>query len=225
MPSPSRARRSERELGRERTTRTRILDAFAARAHEVGVSGVVMSELAQELGMSKKTLYQHFESKDALVLALVETWSARLEEGLRELRARARRPIEYCHGTAELWIDGLSRFSSAFWTELQTDHPAAHAAFTEILRASRRRTRERIGRHLRPGVTRDVALEVLNSTLARAADPQVAARLGLSTRDTILASLDVWARGALRVTRGRRAAPLARDFIVSTHSTSERKRP
>jgi AcrR family transcriptional regulator len=184
-----------------------------------------MGELAHELGMSKKTLYQHFESKDALVLALVETWGARLEEGLRELRMRARTPIEYCHGTAELWIDGLSRFSSAFWSELQSDHPAAHAAFAEILRVSRRRTRERIGRHLRPGVNREVALEVLNHTLARAADPQVAARLGLSTRDTILASLDIWARGALRLARGRRAVSALRDPGLSTHSTSERKRP
>lgn len=177
----------------------RILDAFARRAREVGVRGVVMADLARDLGMSKKTLYRCFSSKDALVLALVEAWGQTLEEDLRAARARATSPLAYFRDTAEVWIGAFSHFSPAFWAEVRAEHPAASAAIASFLATTRRRMRERLGRHLRAGVERELAIEMLNATITRAADPAVAERLGLTTRETLMAAVDVWARGALRL--------------------------
>ncbi len=39
----------------------------------VGVKSVTMDDISRELGMSKKTLYQHFENKDSLIEAVVNT--------------------------------------------------------------------------------------------------------------------------------------------------------
>lgn len=49
-----------------------------------GFSRVAMDDLARELGMSKKTLYTHFESKEALLRAMLRSRAARMEEGLKE---------------------------------------------------------------------------------------------------------------------------------------------
>ena len=199
MASPPRARFAPRRTVRGADARARILEAFAARAKRTGVRAVVMADVAYDLGMSKKTLYRHFESKDALVHELVKAWGERLEDGQRALRARTATPVLFFRDAAALWVDALSEFSQAFWAEVRTEHPDAHAAFVTILQASRRRMRERLVRHLRPGVDRELALEILNATVARAADPSVAARLGISTREALLGSLEVWARGALRL--------------------------
>ena len=48
-------------------TRGRILDAAQARFFTHGFSRVTMNDLATDLGMSKKTLYTYFRSKDALL--------------------------------------------------------------------------------------------------------------------------------------------------------------
>jgi AcrR family transcriptional regulator len=47
--------------------RTRILAAARTQFFTYGYSALLMDELATELGMSKKTLYVHFPSKDVLV--------------------------------------------------------------------------------------------------------------------------------------------------------------
>ena len=50
----------------------RILDAARVRLFSYGYSALTMDELAHDLGMSKKTLYVHFASKDAIIDAIIE---------------------------------------------------------------------------------------------------------------------------------------------------------
>ncbi|MFZ1979326.1 MAG: TetR/AcrR family transcriptional regulator [Bacteroidota bacterium] len=49
----------------------RILAAASKRFFELGISKVTVDELAADLGMSKKTIYKYFPSKDDLLLAAV----------------------------------------------------------------------------------------------------------------------------------------------------------
>src|SRR5437660_5734616 len=69
--------------------RSRIV--AAARAHFLthGFRGVTMADLAAELGMSKKTLYAHFESKDALLEAVLRDKFQGVEAELEKISARA----------------------------------------------------------------------------------------------------------------------------------------
>jgi AcrR family transcriptional regulator len=62
--------------------RTRIV--LGARKHFLshGFRGVTMDDLAEELGMSKKTLYAHFDSKLALVQAVLRDKADRVEADL-----------------------------------------------------------------------------------------------------------------------------------------------
>ncbi len=39
----------------------------------VGIKSVTMDDVSKELGISKKTLYQHFDNKDSLVEAVIDT--------------------------------------------------------------------------------------------------------------------------------------------------------
>jgi AcrR family transcriptional regulator len=50
---------------------TAILDALQILATAQGFANVTMDDLAQEVGISKATLYQHFESKDAMMICLM----------------------------------------------------------------------------------------------------------------------------------------------------------
>ncbi len=50
---------------------TAILDALERLSAERGFAAVTMDDLADAVGISKATLYQHFESKDAMLIALM----------------------------------------------------------------------------------------------------------------------------------------------------------
>ena len=52
--------------------KTRIISTARGLFHQFGFHKVSMDEIAAPLGISKKTLYKHFESKEALVLQIIE---------------------------------------------------------------------------------------------------------------------------------------------------------
>ena len=52
--------------------RDKILSMAVQVLPRYGVKSVTMDDLAQRLGMSKKTIYQHFKDKTTLVEAVVE---------------------------------------------------------------------------------------------------------------------------------------------------------
>jgi AcrR family transcriptional regulator len=57
--------------GHDQTLRTRIVDAARELFHEHGYSKVSASEIAQALGISKKTLYKEFETKEDILRAVI----------------------------------------------------------------------------------------------------------------------------------------------------------
>jgi AcrR family transcriptional regulator len=184
--------------------REKILLAFAERAGRTGIRGVVMADLAADLGMSKKTLYQHFESKDALVLALVEQWTERTRTASRAAVGAEPDPHALLRGWAERWTQNLARFSPEFWRELERDQPRAHALLRETQLEGRKRIRAYVAKHLRAGVRDDLAAEIFGLLVAHFRDPRVCERLGMTQRDAMVAAIDLWAEGALRDAHARR---------------------
>jgi AcrR family transcriptional regulator len=73
------------EPARERILKT-AYDLFARR----GVRDVGIDEVVERAGVAKATLYRHFPSKDALVLAFLERREALWTHGFVEAGARAR---------------------------------------------------------------------------------------------------------------------------------------
>lgn len=59
------------ELTFDQSPRQKIVTGARRRFFTHGIKSVTMDELAEELGMSKKTLYAHFPSKTALVEAVM----------------------------------------------------------------------------------------------------------------------------------------------------------
>ena len=59
------------DLPAGQTTRKRIISGARRHFFAHGFRGVTVDDLAAELGMSKKTLYAHFDSKPQIVEAAI----------------------------------------------------------------------------------------------------------------------------------------------------------
>ncbi|GAB1430199.1 hypothetical protein MASR2M18_10320 [Ignavibacteria bacterium] len=66
---------SEKDL----QTRTRILDVATEMFNRHGFNRVTMNEIAEKLGMSKKTLYRFFSGKEELTVAVVMYYRAKFD--------------------------------------------------------------------------------------------------------------------------------------------------
>ncbi|MFZ3202490.1 MAG: TetR/AcrR family transcriptional regulator [Pseudomonas sp.] len=78
-------------------TRNQALRLFAER----GFSRVSMRELADYLGIRPGSIYNHIESKEALLFELIEELYEQLLHGARQLQRRAATPAERLHGLLE----------------------------------------------------------------------------------------------------------------------------
>lgn len=61
---------------------------------KVGVKSVTMDDISRELGISKKTLYQHFENKDSLIEAVVNTHVDREQQCTADILKDAKDALE-----------------------------------------------------------------------------------------------------------------------------------
>jgi AcrR family transcriptional regulator len=73
--------------GTENPVRERIVAAARHRFFAQGFRGVTMDDLAEELAMSKKTLYAHFATKALLVEAVLEAKFQEAETALKRITA------------------------------------------------------------------------------------------------------------------------------------------
>src|SRR5438552_17080303 len=87
----NRANKSGRRNQRTDFSRQRIVDAARTHFFSHGFRSVTMDDLAEELGISKKTLYAHFPGKIDLLEAVLADKFAGVEATLKEVtRAHAR---------------------------------------------------------------------------------------------------------------------------------------
>lgn len=179
------------------TARERILTAFAQRARLHGIRAVVMSDLARELGMSKKTLYQHFESKDALVREIVQRWVEQARENARSAEAPLHDPHELLRWWTDHWIKGQVDFCGEFWRDLEADHPEAVKLLKQATVAAMP-IQLRVAQAMRPDIHPLVAGELYNLILGYFNDPVVCKKFGFSAREAVLSAVEIWIGGAMR---------------------------
>ncbi len=67
-----------------------ILDKAEKLFLTLGIKSVSMDDISREMGMSKKTLYQYFQNKDALVREVIESHVEREQEEIRQIKLNSK---------------------------------------------------------------------------------------------------------------------------------------
>jgi AcrR family transcriptional regulator len=86
-----------------RTVRDAILDTTAALVAEQGLASVTMSQIAEQTGVGRATLYKYFSDVDAILVAWHERHVAYHLEYLAEVRDRSRDPGEQLEAVLEAY--------------------------------------------------------------------------------------------------------------------------
>lgn len=87
---------------KKRMTRQEISDVATAMFCARGFDHVAISEIAAEVGVSEKTIYNYFPSKELLVFDQAEEMEARVTQAMRD-RAPGQSPTDAMVGILELW--------------------------------------------------------------------------------------------------------------------------
>jgi AcrR family transcriptional regulator len=187
----------------EDTTSGRILRT----AHEMMLrdhySGLTMDALAYALGMSKKTIYAHFESKDAIAAALIEAIGATIRRRIGEVIAASGTFPQKLAAALAIVGSYFASLSPGFMQDLQRFAPHLHGAIDKL---KERNIPPLFGRILafgrEQGMVRDdvevaFLIEFWLQTIKGVHEPASLARTGLTPKAAFDKALDLFLRGIL----------------------------
>lgn len=192
-----------------RLSRRRIVETARTHFFQHGFRNVTMDDLAAELRASKKTLYAHFPSKDALLEAVLRN---KLEH-VRATLTRARNNEAQFPAALRALIGGLQDELDELKPPFLRDMRKAPEAFQRQEERRRRLIRDHFGRLFRRGqrdghVRRDISTELMTETLLASVqaimNPPKLQALGLAPKDGFRELIDLLLQGALVRKGGKR---------------------
>ena len=98
---------------------------------QYGIRSVSMDDIANSLGMSKKTLYQYYADKDELVDAVVNTHITGIEGDCLDCRKDAKDAIHEIFITMERIMDEFNNMNPMLLYDMEKFHFKAYQRFRE----------------------------------------------------------------------------------------------
>lgn len=92
----------------------------------LGFKSVTMDDIAAEMGISKKTIYQHFSTKDALVKATTTNLFETISCGIDEIISANKNPIEELFAIKEFVLKNLKDENTSPIYQLNKYYPKIH---------------------------------------------------------------------------------------------------
>ena len=189
----------------------RIVDAARVHFFSHGFRSVTMDDLAQELGISKKTLYAHFPGKFDLLEAVLADKFAGVEAMLKQI-TRAR-PHDFPTTLRELLAGTqreLDEIKPPFVRDMRQKAP-------EVFKVVERRRAALLQRHfgkffvagqragmVRKDVPAKLIIEILLAMIQSIMNPPKMEELGMTPREGFTGILKIILEGAL-TSKGRKA--------------------
>jgi len=109
-----------------------ILEASAELLMKHGIKSVSMDDLARHLGMSKKTIYQYYENKEALVEAIVLSQIHREKNEVENIIANSENAIDQMQQISRMALRTLGQVSTGTMFDLQKYYRKQWIAISDL---------------------------------------------------------------------------------------------
>ena len=171
---------------RGQSAKSRIIEAAKEMFFARGFSKVKVDEIAESLGMSKKTIYSCFKSKDKLLDAVLEWNLAEVYRKKEEIMNSSAGYMDKLYGIFSLITDTVSQISPKFMADLGRDRPDLWKKIEEFRRKNIISTfskliDEGIGMGMiRKDVEKDIFILVLLNSVRGIINPETLSRHSLT---------------------------------------------
>lgn len=114
-----------------------------------GVRSITMDDIARHLGISKKTIYQHFEDKDDIVALVLRTHMERQRQQFEEIALKSKNAVEEMVMLSVLLKESMRNVNASLLFELQKYHQRAWNTWLEF---KKKDIHQSIIRNLKQGI-------------------------------------------------------------------------
>ncbi len=110
----------------------RILETARELFFRNGIKGVTMDDIATEQGISKKTIYQYYQDKNALVSALTKNQTKCQHDDMCTIRGAAVNAIDELMESMRYMRQIFARINPSMFYDMKKYHPSAWNIFRDF---------------------------------------------------------------------------------------------
>jgi TetR/AcrR family transcriptional regulator, cholesterol catabolism regulator len=141
----------------------RILDTSFSLFRQFGTRSITMDDIAQKMGVSKKTLYAHFADKDELVVNAISRYLLEMDHESVENQQKAGDAIEELFLVMQTLDECFRYMNPIILFDIQRFHPRAFQVFQDYKHGGLQLTiRQNLERGVREGLYRaEIDLDIM----------------------------------------------------------------
>jgi AcrR family transcriptional regulator len=109
----------------------KIIQASYHLFHRLGIRSITMDDIARELGMSKKTLYQHFADKDEIVKEAIQAHINVIQKTMIDVKKQSKDAIHEMMLSSERMCELIRGMNPAAFNDMKKYYPDAMKLFDE----------------------------------------------------------------------------------------------
>jgi AcrR family transcriptional regulator len=192
-------------MATDHSLKEKILDAAEARMIRFGYRKVTMDEIAQDLRVSKNTIYKVFIGKEEIAKGLVKRLQKDINRGLGDLEQRDKDPLKVFSNSILLLRKTLGPWFEHFFKEIAVELPDLWKEFLRYRNEKILEIRSLVEKGIKKGALRkipaSVAVQAYLGSVKAIISPKFLEQEGLSFDEAIQAVLDIWAYGILKKRR------------------------
>jgi AcrR family transcriptional regulator len=189
-------------MNKNNPAQEKILNAAEKRMVKFGYRKVTMDEIAQDLHMSKNTIYKEFVGKEEIAKALVKRLQRQLNAGLDNIEKTANDPLKIFSDCVLLLRKQLGPWFEHFFREIPTELPSLWEEFLHfrnekilsIRSLVEKGSKKRIFRRVNPSIATEAYLGAVKAIT----NPRFLHEENLTFDQALDAILDLWSKGILR---------------------------
>jgi len=156
-----------RQIESEVEVRDRILEESGLLFGKYGIRSMTMDSLAEEMGISKRTIYERFKDKDTLLIEVIKYYKKQTESETYRLIEQSDNVIEALFRIIKMTIAQMMQMNPAFFHDFKKYHPKV---FKDIAQPGSIRDFSITRKLLETGIEQeifrdDINLEIVNRAL------------------------------------------------------------
>ena len=186
-------------MNKNNPSQEKILNAAQKRMIKFGYRKVTMDEIAEDLHMSKNTIYKQFIGKEEIARCLVKRLQQQLNTGLGNIEKTRKDPLSIFSDSVFLLRKQLGPWFEHFFREISTELPGLWEEFLHFRNEKIMSIRSLVEKGSKDGIFRGVnasiATEAYLGAVKAVTNPRFLDEENLTFEQALDAVLDLWSNG------------------------------
>lgn len=180
----------------------RIKERFSQLSQVYGIKRITIDMLADECGISKKTFYKFFKSKDDLVWIVINEKFEQLQKAFREIDSHERDPLKKLYRFVEITLEQFGAVSTPMLQDMQKFYPEVNEQLERFKNDRLNLIKEAVREGILSGIFENINLSVvagfLTGAISKVLTPEFILENNLSVEETLRSFSELFLFGIVK---------------------------